>query len=151
MTSMMPDPIFRIQAYWDKLEDQDLASRIWEIKQEQARLRELGDRAEATLLRRLEGRGAKELHHPELDIKLDTPSPSYDYGKLRKLGELVPPDVLLTGFTPEHQETQVVTVKEKWNAVKFKTWTKYGKEIQEVIDGARMESGPARLKISAKK
>lgn len=132
------------------VEDVDLATHINRLALEEASRREERQRLEFELQKRLEARGAKELAHPELEVKLDIPSPTYDYGKLRRLAELVPPDVLLTGYSPEHQETQVVMVKEKWNMVKVKPWVKYGNEVAEVIEGAKMPGGPARLKIRSR-
>ena len=105
------------------------------------------DRIEFELKRRMEGDGATAIAHPLLTCELKTPSPTYDTGKLRGLAELVPLDVLATGFTPAHEE--VVMVPDKWNATKFKTWVKYGDAVTKVISDAAIP-GTARVRITRK-
>ena len=105
------------------------------------------DRIEFELKRRMEADGATAIAHPTLEVKLISPSPTYDQGKLRGLAELVPPEILATGFTPAHPET--IIVPDKWNAVKFKTWVKYGDAVTKVISDAAIPGTP-RVRIKRK-
>ena len=77
-------------------------------------------------------------------------TPQVDRSKLYPLAEIVPPEVLAKGFTPQHEETTTTIVPDKWNMQQVKTWKKYGKEAQEIIDNATT-LGPPRLVIKAKK
>lgn len=104
-------------------------------------------RIEWELKQRMEKNGAREIPHPELTCELKFPSPGYDFSKLYRLAELVPPEIFAKGFIPAHEET--VMVPDKFNAVQFKTWAKYGTEVQEVIAEARIPGTPL-LKIMRK-
>lgn len=101
---------------------------------------------EQELMRRMAADGATILDHPRYDVTL-TAKIEYDRGKLHPLRELVPPEVVAKGYTPEHEET--VVVPERWNMTKVKTWAKYGKAAQEIIEAAAFKSAP-RLSIKAK-
>ena len=105
------------------------------------------DRIELKLRQRMEAEGATAIAHPTLTCELKAPTPTYDYGKLHGLAELVPPDVLATGYTPPHEET--VTVPERWDARVFKTWAKYGAGVARVINDAAIPGTP-RLVIKSK-
>ena len=104
-------------------------------------------RIEFELKLRMEADGATAIAHPLLTCELKTPSPTYDTGKLRGLAELVPPEILATGFTPAHPET--IMVPDKWNATKFKAWVKYGDAVAQVISDAAIPGTP-RVRITRK-
>ena len=109
--------------------------------------KEIRDRLELELRQRMEAEGATAIPHPSLLCELQYPSPTYDYGKLRGLAELVPPEELAKGFTPAHEETRVVP--DKWNMVKIKPLAKYGAAVAEIIEGAAIPRTP-RLVIKLK-
>ena len=109
--------------------------------------KEIRDRLELELRQRMEAEGATAIAHPDLLCELQYPSPTYDYGKLRGLAELVPPEELAKGFTPAHEETRVVP--DKWNMVKIKPLAKYGAAVAEIIEGAAIPRTP-RLVIKLK-
>ena len=134
------------------MDDQELATEIDSWDRMLASQREVQDRMRQELVRRLEVRGARELPHPELVVKLEYPSPVYDVGKLAAMRELVQEEVLLEtkAWTPAHPET--IMVPEKYDARVFRSWgKKYGYEVAAVIEGAKLPGGPAKLKITEKK
>ena len=132
------------------LDDQELATEIANRLQMQRMNQDTLGHMQMELQQRLEARGAAELPHPKLVVRLEYPSPSYDVGKLRRLGELLPPDVIATACTPEHEVVSVVP--EKWDARVFRNFGKrYGLDVAAVIADAQMPGGPAKLKITEKK
>ena len=131
------------------VDDLTLASDIAESFKIEAMMRDIRQRREAELVRRMEANGATSLDHPTLVVRLEFPSPSYDIGKLRRLYEVAPREEVDKAVTPAHDE--VAHVSEKWSAVKFKTLLKYGVSVFEVIEAAKLPSGPARLRVTEKK
>lgn len=134
------------------MDDQELATEIAQRQQMQRINQGTLQRMQYDLQSRLEARGATELPHPDLVVKLEYPSPVYDVGKLAALREHLPEALLLEtrAWTPEHVET--VMVAEKYDARVFRTWgAKYGVEVKAAIDAARMPGGPARLRVTEKK
>ena len=112
-------------------------------------IQQLGDsqgRIEQELMRRLDTAGATEYPHPTATVKIDL-SWDYDPSRLAGLGELVPPDVLATGFTPAHEET--VRVPDKWDMRRVLPWKKYGDQVAAVLDKARFLKG-RRLVVKEK-
>lgn len=126
-----------------------LLEYIWAKRLEEENARDFRQRAEMELIRRLEGSGAKEVFHPDLTCVLETPSPVYDISRLKMLGELLDPEVLKTVRVLEHED--IITVPEKWDGRVLRTLGhKYGHEVDDVIQGAKMPGGPPRLKIGKK-
>lgn len=131
------------------VDDITLASEIAHCLKAEAEIRDTRQHRERELQHRLEARGALELPHPDLVVKLEYPSPIYDVSRLRGLAELLPSEVIDLASTPEHLET--VLVREKWDARVFRTWgSKYGDAVSQVIEGAKMPSGPGRLRVTEK-
>ena len=134
---------------FNNMEDGELVEQAWAIALTERDWREKRLRLEAELTRRLEARGAKEVFHPDLTCVLETPSPVYDTSKLRVLAELLDPDVLKTVCVPEHEDW--VKIPEKWDGrVLRNLGRKYGDQVTEIIQGAKIPGGPARLKIGKK-
>lgn len=131
------------------VDDIALASDIAHCLKAEAEIRDTRQRRERELQRRLEARGATELAHPDLVVKLETPSSAYDVGKLRALYEVCPKEEVDKAVTPAHDE--MVHIPEKWSAVKFKALLKYGVDVFEVIEAAKLPGGPARLRVTEKK
>lgn len=134
------------------MEDVDLASEIARRLQMEGISREIRQHQEHELQRRLEARGATVLPHPDLVVKLEYPSPTYDVGKLAALREHLPEELLLEtrAWTPEHVET--VMVAEKYDARVFRGFgRKFGDEVAAIIEGAKLPGGPPRLRITEKK
>ena len=134
---------------YEDYDDAHLATVIVQWRDKETGAREARQRLEHELQRRMEARGATELPHPDLVVKLETPSPAYDNSKLRRLYEIAPREEVDKCVTPAH--TEEVRVEEKWSAVKFKTLLKYGVEVFEVIEAAKLSGGPPRLRITVKK
>ncbi len=115
----------------------------------EAELREERRKLEYELQLRMEQAGQKEVYHPSIKCELKAPTPVYDQGKLMGLLELIDPAVLPNGYTPAH--TEIVNVDAKFSMTTVKAWgRKYGSEVQEMIDNARLPAGRGRLSIMAK-
>ena len=130
--------------------DLDTNELVTLIGRQQDAVREMADalhRMEYALQRRMEADGATAIPHPDYVVTLKRPV-VWDRTKLAALGELVPPDILATCFTPRHEET--VIVEAAYNMTVGKTLGKYGRAVQEVLDAAKGE-GPARLSVTARK
>ena len=126
-------------------EEADALIGAWvEASREAAEWKERLGRIEWELTRMMQDDGATALPHPEYDVAL-TYRPTYDYGKLAGLRELVPQAEIDRAFVPEHKET--VTVKDRWDMRKALTFKKFGREVEAVLDGARVMGEP---KISIK-
>lgn len=94
-------------------------------------------RIEMILRQRLEERGATEIPHPSLTVKLESRFGGYDTSKLMPLKELVAPDVWAEAFTPAHDK--IVPVPDSLDARKAGGWgKKYGKEVADVIEKAEL-------------
>lgn len=102
---------------------------------------------ELEITRRMTMDGATVLDHPTHDVTLTT-TLQYDRNNLHPLRELVPPDVVAKGYTPEHEVMR--TVPESWNMTKVKTWKRYGTDARRIIEEAAFP-GQAKLTIKAKK
>ena len=138
-----------MSSLFDNMEDTDLVEMVWAAMLAEREWREKRSRLEMELTHRMESRGAKEIFHAALTCVLETPSPAYDTSKLRLLAELLGPDVLKTVCVPEHED--LVTIAEKWDGRVLRTLgRKYGNDVSEIIEGAKVPGGPARLKIGKK-
>lgn len=138
--------------YYLHLDDCELANEIADMTRLQKQNQERLDRLRFVLQQRLEARNATELPHPDLVVKLEYPSPTYDVGKLAALRELVPLELLLESgaWVPEHEE--IIHVSEKYDARVFRTWgKKYGDDVARVIEGAKLPGGPGKLRVTEKK
>jgi hypothetical protein len=107
------------------------------------------ERLEYNIQLAMEQDEATEYPHPTHTVKLEEGRPTWDWGKLRGVMEYLDEDELYaTGaYRREHKET--ITVPEKWNATKLKPFAKRGKDVRDVIEGARIP-GRAQLKIRPK-
>lgn len=123
-----------------------LVARCADIEAELIRLRDQHQRMEYEIIKRMEAEGATALTHPGYDVELKS-KPEYDRTKLAGLREIVPPDELPKGFTPEHSET--VQVPEKWDLRRVLTWKKYGRDAQAILEAATLPGAP-KLSIKAK-
>ena len=136
------------QGYETLLDEQLLAfwKRVDAAEREQ---REMKLRVEWEIQRRMEERGARELPHPDLICALVPGKTEYDNSRLAKLREMLPPEVTALGFTPEHAETK--TLPDKWDGRVVAGWgRKYGDDVAEVIEQAKVPSQRAKLRIAAK-
>ena len=127
----------------------ELASSIYCDREQAKRLLEQADRASLVLLRRMEANNQRELEHPGLTVRLEIPSPKYDYGVLNTLAELLEPETIATARTPAHEVT--TTVAESWDGRVLQHWPKrHGTKVAEVLERAKLPSDPPRLKITPK-
>jgi hypothetical protein len=88
------------------MEDTELANLAFVLASQEMETRNKRQRVEREIQQRLEQRGASELPHPTLEVKLERPSPRYDMGMLHQLCELLPPETISLACIPEHVETQ---------------------------------------------
>ena len=127
------------------VEDTDLANAIALLLHTEAECRDHRQRCEHELQRRLEARGATELPHPTLEVKLDYPSPSYDPAKLHQLYEILPEHVVAPAVTPAHDKT--VHVPEAWNGTKLRSLEhRFGNDVKAIISDARLPA-PPKLRV----
>ena len=104
--------------------------------------------AEQELVRRLQERGAQELFHPTLEVKLDLGTPKYFLPTMHKVKEIISPEEWAKAFTPEHEET--VLVEAKLDMKKARHWPKrFGKDVAAIFEEALLPSSP-RLVVKAK-
>jgi hypothetical protein len=101
------------------------------------------------LHQRMVSTNATEISHPRLEVKLEK-STFYDRDRLKPLLEMIPDDILSQGYTPPRE---VTTLKpEAWDLRVVNTWTKYGGQVLDLIEGCKTEyvSG-LTLKVKAPK
>ena len=128
--------------------DEELADGISLLDEEIAYCQNQRGQVEMELTHRLQGRGARELAHPTLVVKLEYPSPAYDVGKLRALAEVIPPEDYTAAYQPEH--TKEVRVPARFDSRQLNVLAgKYGQPVQTVLDQAKLPS-TARLTVKAK-
>src|SRR3990167_7235021 len=128
------------------LEDADLLS--WYIWAENAlaECQQVLHRIQQELERRMLDREATEIAHPSIECRLEKGTPTWDYGKLAALLEMLPPDVISTAWTAPYDE--MVHFEEKWNMTKAKTFKRFGANVTKVIDDATI---PGRSRLVVKK
>jgi len=120
--------------------DMEELVRRWGVLDERIRKdTEDRDRLGWAITRSMQEDGATALDHPTHVVELATKN-EWDRSKLHPLRELIPPEVLAKGYTPEHEET--VVVAESWNMQQVKTWVKYGNRVQAIIEGAAKPKPP---------
>ena len=128
--------------------DEGLAELIAAVDKDIAALQRERGLLEMELTRRLVDRGARELAHPTLEVRLDYPSPTYDVGKLRALAEIVPPEDYAKAYQPEY--IKQVPVAARFDGRQLNTLArKFGTPVQGALELARLPSSP-RLRITAK-
>ena len=128
--------------------DEELADSIATTKHAIALFQEDQGRAERELSQRLQERGARELAHPTLEVKLDLGTPKYFLPTMHKVKEIISPEEWDKAFTPEHEET--VLVEAKLDMKKARHWPKrFGKDVAAIFEEARLPSAP-RLVVKAK-
>lgn len=122
------------QPSWSSYTTDNLIAQHLFCTQRMRDFREQAGRIEQELLRRLDAAGGNEYVHPEAVVKVEE-NHGYDFSRLAALGELIPPDVLATGFVPAHEET--VRVADKWDMRTVLSWRKFGTGVGDVLDKAR--------------
>ena len=136
--------------YMTALTDEQLADGILGILKTEAKARDLRQRMEQELIRRMEERRATELPHPYMEVKLWYPSPTYDPQKMHALMELVEPSTIAEAFTPQHEQT--VIVAESWDMRKVRGWPKrFGDGVAAALERAKLPGGPPKLRIKERK
>jgi len=134
---------------YEHLDDAMLAEGISRMAFDLTEIQNAKGRMEQELTRRLQDRGARELAHATLIVKLAYPSPEYNTPKLRLLlGEVVSPEECAKAYKAEH--TKQVSVAAKFDGQQLNVLArKYGQPVQEVLDQARLPAAP-RLVVKAK-
>ena len=92
---------------------------------------------EMVLRQRLTERGATEIAHPTLSVRLEARHGGYDISKLWGLKELVAPEVWAEAFTPAYNK--ITPVPDSLDARKAAGWGKrFGKEVAQAIEEAEL-------------
>jgi hypothetical protein len=120
----------------DSLDDEILLT-TWETLsgEVQEKTKEMGI-IEMVLQRRMQANNARTLLSTTLTIKLGPPS--YDFGKLRVLGEHVPEELLKKGLVEAHKETVIRQVPDKYDMRIINAWKSFGQHIVDIINGAEI-------------
>jgi len=129
------------------LTDEELIQLYVDDSDQATYYRDRAGRVGLILQQRMEERGATAIPDEHYEVRLKEGSPTWDYGILGQLREIIPPDELAKGYTPEHEQT--VMVPESWNMTKIKPLAKYGNDVATIIERARIP-GRARLSIQPK-
>jgi hypothetical protein len=120
-----------------ELYDDDILLDWWEtLSREVIRQKRVLGFIEMVLQRRMRENNAKKLLSATLTVELGTPT--YDFGKLRVLGEHVPEEIFKKGFVPAHEETVVRKVADKFDMRTVNSWKSYGQHIVDIIDAAEI-------------
>ena len=122
--------------------------RQWQTrKTEQQELSDSIGRIEMELRRRLAASNATAIAVDGFKAELVPGAPTADPSVLVALKEqeALPPDELLRGLTPAHDE--VVHVPDKWDLRVVKTWADFGDAVAAIIERGIVR-GPERLRIS---
>jgi hypothetical protein len=101
---------------------------------------------EHQIIQAMDDQGATILDHPTQHVSLRRPV-RWDKPKLDPIRELVPPGALEGAYYPRHEVTTVVEAT--WNMVKTKSLSKYGRDVQAILEGAQFEGAP-KLSITPK-
>jgi len=129
--------------------DDDILLGMWEtLAVEVTRQKKEMGIIEMVLQRRMQGNNAKKLLSTTLVVELG--APTYDFGKLRGLGEHVPEELLKKGLVPAHEETVVRKVPDKADMRTINAWKSYGQHIVDIIDAAEIPD-TRRISIKLKK
>ncbi len=116
-----------------------LVTKLADISEALKNLTEQKGRIEWEITLRMQARGATLLDHPDHHVELVS-KPEYDRTQLYPIKEFVPPEVFDKGYTPEHEEP--VTIPEKWDMRQVKTWAKYGRVAQAILERAALPVAP---------
>lgn len=128
--------------------DDDMVIGWAQANEDERRARELKQRIEMELERRMTAQGATAILNPFFEVKLETPA-TLDPEKLRPLAELIPPDEWKRGFTEAHEERITTQVPARADLRVVKGWIKYGVAIAAGINAAKVYGQP-RVKITPK-
>ena len=128
------------------VESGELAARHVDLSNAIQGAREELNRIEFELKKRMEEEDATVLGVDgyEVGVKYNY---TYDVSRLAPLRELISPEDLAGIYTEPHEE--VVMVSETWNMVKGRHLGKHGKDVQDILDGARIR-GPGRVRVVTK-
>ena len=125
----------------EEIDDTALAERLEGMEESMAQLRETADRIRYELTRRIQERNGTELPSERYRIALEQGSPRYDYGLLRALEELVPPDDYAKAYKAPY--THEVTDQEKWSGTALNSLERrFGGKVALVIQQARIPGEP---------
>ena len=128
-----------------------LIARHLTIQQAQKQLAEERYALEQELQARMEADSATVLLGLDgARVELVYPSPTYNNGILMEVLELLPPGAeaeMARGYIHAHEE--IVQVAARFDMRQVKTWVKFGKEIADTIERAKIPGRPG-LKVTRK-
>lgn len=121
--------------------DGQIIEDLLELEKLNRLIRVYADDLRFALKLRMEKRGATEVVTKQGTAALKDNRPYYSQPDLDVLLELLPEEELVDAgaYVPEHEKTE--TVERKWNATKLKRFAKRGRDIKDVIEGARRVDG----------
>lgn len=123
----------------------ELAGWLENLLDESKKIQESIGRIEMVLNRRFDAAEATVL--PSTHFKIERPqgAPQYDYNRLAKLREILPPEMIAQAYQPEREE--VTTIREKWDGRTLNTWARtLGREVKEIVEDATTRK-PGRVKV----
>jgi len=124
-----------------ELTDAELVAALYEAKESRKRAYATHDALELALLQRMYEKKAQALAGVGMNAIFDEDT-TWDVGILEGLKEHIGPEIILTAYTAEHQET----VPAKWDMRIVRSWGKFGEEVSELLDRAKIR-GKQRVKI----
>ena len=126
------------------MDDHSLAEMWDTYEAAQARAKAGRDYVEYLFLRRMTEREADRIASPALEIALTRPY-DVDANALGVLGEHLDPAQINGAYTPPEQ----VWTEPKWNMVTVNAWRRLGKEVADIIEGAKIYK-PAKVRVKRK-
>ena len=118
-----------------------LIQRIFEQRAMQAALQDSIQRMEHVLVTRMEEENASAIPHPHFEVM--RVADGWEDSKLRTLYELMPAQEVAKAILPEKK--QVIITPERWDGRVLRTFTKFGSEVRDTIEGARRWKRQVRI------
>ncbi len=127
---------------------QDKITRCWNLYEVSKTSRAKADELKFEILQEMEREGATAVPHPDLEVQLKPGRPKALDDVLRPLLETEHADELIDkgAYTPPKQ----VMTDPKWHLGILKQFSKFGKDIAEIIERGTLRESPT-LQIKEKK
>ena len=129
------------------LSDDEVIAEIVEMRDTIARSKDVKERFEWELSRRMRDRDATAIPHPTHDVRLETKR-EWMPDRLIPLREIVDPAEWDRGFTEGHNETIWVSAKADMRIIR--SWRRFGVDAGRIIDAAEIPV-ESRLTIRGKR
>lgn len=133
---------------YEHFDNESLAAMIHNAEDERKDISQKINKMKFVLQRRMESNNQKVYPSDIYNIELDIESGGYNYQSLVPLRENLPPDIVNDFYTPA--TTKVIDITEKYDARKFTKLKKYGQNIIDIIENAKLPDRVKGVKISRK-